>query len=166
MAMESNVEKKSLAVIGKSISLLYYQRQKNMASIMARYDLGSSCYDFLANLNDREGITQQELCSILSVDRALASRTMGVLEEQGYIIRKRSPEDARSYQLYLTDKGKSIIPELFSGYDEWWKQLISDIPQEDMAILCSRLQEMAERATGNRLFVENKPATREAKYDK
>jgi DNA-binding MarR family transcriptional regulator len=162
--MESSVEKKLVAVIGKSISLLHYQKQKNAASIMARYGLGSSCYDFLANLNDREGITQQQLCAILSVDRALASRTMGFLEEQGYILRKRSSEDARSYELYLTDKGKAIMPELFNGYNEWWTQLTGDIPQEDMAILSSRLKDMAERAIGGKLFVEKKPAPGEANY--
>jgi DNA-binding MarR family transcriptional regulator len=147
------LEKNLFSVIGKSISILHYQKQGNVAAIMAPHGLQSLSYGFLCNLIDREGITQRELCAILSVDEALATRAMGTLVKKGFIIRRRSKTDARSYELYLTDKAKVIIPGLLKEYEKWWKQLCKGFSAEDMEILCSRLREMAERATGRDLYL-------------
>jgi DNA-binding MarR family transcriptional regulator len=152
------LEKNPFSVIGKSISILHYQKQGNVAAIMAPHGLQSLSYGFLCNLLDREGITQRELCSILSVDEALATRAMGTLVKKGFIIRKRSKTDARSYELYLTAKARAIIPELFDEYEKWWKRLCKGFSRQDMEILCSRLREMTERATGRDLYLPKGPA--------
>jgi DNA-binding MarR family transcriptional regulator len=146
------VDKKLLSVIGKSISVLHNQRQKHVAAIMVKYDLGSPGYGFLLGLSGREGIPQGELSAYLFVDDGLASRTMADLEKKGYIIRKRSKEDARSYEIYLTEKARAIIPELHRGYEEWWEELCSSISDKDMEVLASRLREMSEQAIGRDLF--------------
>jgi DNA-binding MarR family transcriptional regulator len=145
-------KKKMLSFIGKSISVLHNQRQRHVAAIMAKFDLGSTGYGFLLSLYRQEGTTQRELCSDLSVDDGLGSRTMGALEKKGYILRKRSQEDARSYEIYLTKKAKAIIPELHKGYEEWWEQLCGTISDKDIEILASRLKEMSEQALGRDLF--------------
>ncbi|MDR1900806.1 MAG: MarR family transcriptional regulator [Treponema sp.] len=148
--------KNVLSVIGKSISVLHNQRQKHVSGIMAKYGLGSSGYGFLLSLQKKEGLTQRELSEGISVDYGLASRTLGSLEKKGYILRKRIKEDARSYEVYLTQKAKNIIPELHRAYDEWWEQLCSQISAQDIKILSSRLQEMAEKASGKNLFPTDK----------
>jgi DNA-binding MarR family transcriptional regulator len=145
-------KRKMLTFIGKSISVLHNQRQRHVAAIMAKYDLASTGYGFLLSLYRQEGITQRELCAALSVDDGLGSRTMGSLEKKGYILRKRSPEDGRSYEIYLTKKAKAIIPELHKGYEEWWEQLCGAISDKDLEILSARLKEMSEQATGRDLF--------------
>jgi DNA-binding MarR family transcriptional regulator len=144
--------KNVLTVIGKSISVLHYQKQKNVAAIMEKYGLQSTSYGFLSYLKDREGITQRELCSILYIDDAVASRAMGTLVKKGFINRKRSKTDGRSYELYLTEKGRAIIPELLKGYEDWWKQLTDGIPRRDMELVCSVLREITERSIGQDLF--------------
>jgi DNA-binding MarR family transcriptional regulator len=138
--------------IGKSISVLNNQRQHHVSSIMAKYGLGSTGYGFLLSLHKQEGLTQRELCSSLCVDNGLGSRTMALLEKSGYIIRKRSKEDKRSYEVYLTKKAKAIIPELHKGYEEWWEQVCSKISNKDIEILASRLREMSEQLVGKDLF--------------
>jgi DNA-binding MarR family transcriptional regulator len=141
-----------ISIIGKSITVLHNQRQKYVASIMAKHGLGSTSYGLLLTLQKQEGIMQRELCAALFVDIGLASRTMGALERKGYIIRKRSKEDARSYKIYLTPKAKAIIPELHRGYEEWWEQLCKGISDKDMKVLGSLLKAMAEQAIGGDLF--------------
>jgi DNA-binding MarR family transcriptional regulator len=141
-----------LSFIGKSISVLNNQRQRHVSAIMAKYGLGSTGYGFLLSLQNQEGITQRELCSGLSIDDGLGSRTMVSLEKSGYIIRKRSKEDKRSYEVYLTKKARAIIPELHKGYEEWWEQLCGGMSDKDMKILASRLKAMAEQAAGREIF--------------
>ncbi|MDR1074204.1 MAG: MarR family transcriptional regulator [Treponema sp.] len=146
------MDKKMFAIIGKSISILHYQKQKNVAAMMGAYGLRSPSYGFLSYLKDREGITQRELCSILFINEAVATRTMGTLEKKGFIVRKRSETDARSYELYLTNKAKAVIPKLLKSYEEWWEQMSKKLSLKKMEILCSCLKEMAEQATGQDLF--------------
>ncbi|GHV44994.1 MarR family transcriptional regulator [Spirochaetia bacterium] len=150
------MDKKMLSAIGKSISVLHNYRQKHVAGIMAKYGLGVSGYGFLLNIQSQEGLTQQKLSDNLFTDYGLASRILGRLEKKGYIIRKRTREDTRSYEIYLTNKAKAIIPELHKAYEEWWEQLCSQISAPDLKILGSRLQEMSEKATGKPLFQDGK----------
>jgi DNA-binding MarR family transcriptional regulator len=149
------MDKKILSAIGKSISVLHNERQKHVSGIMAKYGLGVSGYGFLLALRNQEGLTQQKVSDNLFTDYGLASRTFGRLEKKGYIIRKRTQTDARSYEIYLTDKGKAIIPELHTAYEDWWEQLCSQISAEDLRVLGSRLQEMSEKVTGKALFQDN-----------
>ena len=149
------MDKGIFAIIGKSISVLHFQKQKNVAVIMEKYGLGSVSYGFLSYLQDREGITQRELCSILYIDDAVASRTMRTLVKKGFINRHRSKADARSYELYLTDKGKAVIPELMKNYEKWWEQLTSGISRQELEIAGSVLKEVTERAIGQELFPGN-----------
>ena len=121
---------------------------------MSKYGLGSVSYVFLSYLLDREGITQRELCSTLYIDDALASRAMGVLVRKGYVKRLRSKLDARSYELYLTEKGKEVLPELLKMYESWWKQITAGVSQYKMNILCSVLKDISERVIGQELFPE------------
>jgi DNA-binding MarR family transcriptional regulator len=148
------MDKKILSAIGKSISVLHNERQRHVAGIMAKYGLGVSGYGFLLVLQNQEGLTQQKVSDNLFTDYGLASRTLGRLEKKGYIIRKRTSKDARSYEIYLTDKGKAIIPELHKAYEDWWEQLCVQISPEDFKVLGLRLQEMSEKVTGKPLFQE------------
>jgi len=140
------------SVIGKAISVLHFQKQKNVAAMMSKYGLGSVSYGFLSYLKDRDGITQRELCSILYIDDALASRAMGTLVNKGFVKRLRSGTDARSYELYLTQKGKEVLPELLKMYEDWWKEITAGINRQKIDILCSVLKEISEKAIGQELF--------------
>lgn len=131
--------------IGKYISILHRQEQKYMTTLMKQYDLSAPSYSFLSYLNHNEGITQRELCSVIVVNDALASRTMNDLEKQGYIIRKRCEDNARSYELYLTDKARELIPEIIERYESWWSKAMEAIASEEQVVLTKQLQTMAEK---------------------
>ncbi len=130
--------------IGKYISILHRQEQKYVSTCMKEYGLASPSYSFLSYLADNEGISQRELCSILVVDDALASRTMKDLERQGYIIRKRSDTDSRSYLLYLTDKAKDLVPKLVENYESWWETGLAKLKPEEQILLAEQLRIMAQ----------------------
>lgn len=89
-------------MLGKCISILYRQEQKNNNAAMKHYDLKYSCYNFLIYLSQNEGVSQKEMCSPLSLDETLATRTMQKLQKQGFIARKK--ENMRSYSVYLTKR--------------------------------------------------------------
>jgi DNA-binding MarR family transcriptional regulator len=56
--------------------------------------------------------TQDQIISELQYDKAAMTRTMQLLEKEGYVVRTCNPNDNRSYLFSLTDKAYGFIPEL------------------------------------------------------
>lgn len=148
--MENKMNDTVPIVIGKYISILHRQEQKYIAGKMKEYDLTAPSHSFLLYLYNNEGITQRELCSILALDIALASRTMNSLEEQGYIIRKKDERKAKAYNLFLTDKAKELVTVLSAEYREWWKKIWADMEEDKLRELVKELGVLADNAVAER----------------
>ena len=66
----------------------------------------------LIAIKHHDATTPAALASFIGIDRAAITRHLNRIEEQGLIIRDRSPSDGRSVNLKLTSKGERLIPEL------------------------------------------------------
>lgn len=132
--------------MGKYIATLYRQEQKYINHAMKEYKLGFSSYKFLFYISKYEGISQKELCKILSLDEALATRTLKKMEDQGVAYRKKSERDSHSYALYLTEYGHQILPELTNNIEQWWNNVMTDISQEDAEKVLALIEKMYMKA--------------------
>ena len=59
------------------------------------------------------------------------------------VYKTRNPQDKRAFQLYLTEEGNQIVPEIQKALRIWWDVLLADMPIE---ILEKSLETMTERA--------------------
>lgn len=132
--------------MGKYISILYRQEQKNINLAMKQYKLSYSSYNFLIYISKNEGASQKKICQTLAIDEALATRVMGKLEKQGFIIRKREKQNPRSYSLYLTKKGQEIIPKLTHILYQWWENVTYELDKNQLETLIVQLEHIAEKA--------------------
>lgn len=83
-------------------------RRRSQALIVeACRDLGLnySEYALLLKLNQMEGCSQDELASVLFVDKAAVTRVIKGLETKGYLYREIDGTDRRLRRLYLTEFG-------------------------------------------------------------
>lgn len=83
-------------------------RRRSQALIVeACRDLGLnySEYALLLKLNHMEGCSQDELASVLYVDKAAITRVIKGLEAKGYLYREVDSIDRRLRRLYLTEFG-------------------------------------------------------------
>jgi DNA-binding MarR family transcriptional regulator len=55
------------------------------------------------------GVSQAEMAAALGMDRATMMSVTDRLEERGFVIRKRSSEDRRRQELYLTPAGQNTL---------------------------------------------------------
>ncbi len=113
-----------------------------------QYDLGGGTYPFLLALHHNEGMNQNQLSHELSVDKAMTARTLQKLISTGYVYRIEDPDDSRAFKLYLTDKGKSIVPELLKILVDWNKILTQTLSPEETQILAALLLRVAD-STGS-----------------
>ena len=97
---------------------------------LARISLRPLQFTLLVMVAENPGSSQSGVCEALGIQKANCVPTMSELERRGYIIRKKSATDARSYELHITNKGKRILQragELQSSHEQ---QLIERIGAE------------------------------------
>jgi DNA-binding MarR family transcriptional regulator len=84
----------------------------------------------LALLDERDGLTQQELTTTLRVDPSMITRTVKEMERaHGWITRARDPHDNRLMRVYLTDTGRqraASLPEHARGLEDRLTRVLSD----------------------------------------
>lgn len=101
---------------------------------------------FLINLYDNEGINQEQLSSILFIDKSVTAKTIKSLMNKGFIIRKACEKDKRAKKLYLTDKGNGFKDEIFELIEKWIDCIFNGIDSNSQAFVIKELQLMAENA--------------------
>lgn len=86
---------------------------------LEEFGLTTGSYPYLLVLNANEGISQNDISRELNVDKAMSARTIKKLIEFEYVRKEQNVEDIRAYKLYITDKGKAVIPKIIKITDAW-----------------------------------------------
>ena len=102
-------------VTGITVCYKYIQKIKSME--MTEFGLKGAhvmCLFFLHH--NPEGLTAAQLCQLCAEDKAAISRTIGFLQEQGYI---DVGEKKYRAQLHLTDSGLEVARRVDSLIEQW-----------------------------------------------
>lgn len=138
--------------LGKHISLLYRYSQIYFNAELRPYHLGSGQYIFLLSLLENDGINQEQLASIVKIDKTTTARAVAKLEREGYLTREISTDDRRAYILHPTLKAREIQPAISSILDRWNESVFEGFRAEDK----QNLRELLNRAIQNILNNEIK----------
>lgn len=92
-----------------------------------KYDISFAQAQFLLRLPS-EGISISELAKLLGIDISTMSRNVNKLELLQLIIRKRDVEDARTFNIFLTNQGDELVDLLFAEIDGCATEILSKIP--------------------------------------
>lgn len=74
-------------------------------------DFKTSYLTFLANIEEK-GITNGELAKRAGVTKQMMSKTVSLLESEGYIYTQPNPLDSRSSVIFLNERGKALFVAL------------------------------------------------------
>lgn len=72
----------------------------------------------LAILDERGPLSQRQLCDLLQVNRTIMVKLVDNLEERGWVIRDRNPNDRRSYALRVTEVGTKSLDGFRGDLDQ------------------------------------------------
>lgn len=78
----------------------------------AAHGLTASGAHALEVLAEHGPLSLSALAAELFVDRSTASRTVGLLEDHGHLVRLADPRDGRAIRVQLTDAGRSVEARL------------------------------------------------------
>lgn len=121
---------------------------------MVKLNLTSGTYPFLLVLYRKEGINQNEISRELNVDKAMSARSIKKLIDLHYIKKKEDEKDSRAYKLYLTKKGRAIVPEIKKEIQQWIKTITKDFSKDEEELLEELLSRVLSNAKKHKEKVE------------
>ncbi len=89
----------------------------------------------LCKVRDHPGISQQELAEMMVLDSNAVVLLLNELEDLGYSLRRRDPEDRRRHTVELTEAGRKAVIRAEKGRDSIEDELLSGISAEEKATL-------------------------------
>lgn len=101
-------------------------------------------YTLLLMVAENPGASQSGVCDALGIQKANCVPTMSELERRGFILRRKSSTDGRSYELHLTAKGKRIVQRAGEIQSSHEKRLVERIGLEGRDQLLSLLGKLTD----------------------
>lgn len=91
---------------------------RDFMAAVADFELTQKQMATLWLVSANPGVSQAEVASGLSMDRATMMAVTDRLEERGFVLRKRSSTDRRRQELYLTPAGQTTLKKCKVRIDE------------------------------------------------
>ena len=113
-------------------SILYRSTQKYFDRKLQQYQLTYAQLPVLIMIYENEGISMQEIATVGVYDKGTITKNVQKLESMGYVQVFSSLKDKRAKELYTTLKAKEIMNYVYEIRREWWKQLNTSLPVEDI----------------------------------
>lgn len=123
-------------------------RCANLYHDEALRSVGLSSYQssYIPIVCTKPGITQDQIARELHVNRSSVTRQMTSLEENGFVIRRRSSDDRRAVEVYPTAKAQAVLPAVREARKSWRSLLLDGMTDEEREALDVLLARLADRA--------------------
>ena len=120
------------------------RRTRAINARLRPYGLDYPRWRVLAVLHEHSGATMGRLADLTSADRTTLTRTLGLMENAGLIVRRERKSDRRSVAISLTAKGRQtfarILPLTLAETD----RALTGFSDEEIAVLKEWLRRMAD----------------------
>lgn len=109
---------------------------------LAAFDIRPAQFSALAIIDSNPGLMQADLARALSIEPPQLVPLLNRLESRGLAVRVRCKPDKRSYGLFLSKAGESLLKELKEVARDSDRQVTAALSDEQCAQLLSLLQKI------------------------
>ena len=117
---------------------------------LAPYGLNSSQYQFILNLFEHPGITQDKLPELICINKSNVARTLAQLEKKGLIRRQVNPGDKRTAAVFPTERARELYPQIMEVIATWDEAATSTLSPQEKQSLLELMQRVAGQAAAMR----------------
>ena len=131
--------------VARLADLIFTLRQKCAIKdlyVLKRSGVSSSEYNCLMQFFGLSEIGMKELIERLGITPGGVTRIITGLEEKGFVERRIDPEDRRSINVILTDKGKGIVEDIRNASLELHAEIIEGIELESRESVIEAMQKL------------------------
>jgi len=126
-----------MGVVYRKITTLLMHRLKD-------YDITPDQWVVLYRIQEREGMIQKEIAEKSGKDKPAVTRILDALESKGLITREPGKQDRRSFLVYATEKGRSLIRETKPIERQTIREAAAGIGGSDHELLLALLRRINE----------------------
>ncbi|MBR5407653.1 MAG: MarR family transcriptional regulator [Lachnospiraceae bacterium] len=128
----------------QSLLIAHLAFKKNIENNLKRYGFNPGNPRTLLYISDHEGCRQKDLAEAFYVESCTLSSVLTNMEESGFIERRRSEKDKRSYAIYMTPKGRQISETVRKQFYDTIETALSGFSQKEAAQLHDYLDRVAD----------------------
>jgi DNA-binding MarR family transcriptional regulator len=136
--MEFNIDES----LGFLVSNSYFRLRNNLQKRITQYGITPEQWVILNKLYQKDGYTQKELSTQVAKDQASLTRMLDRLEKRYLIKRTVSPTDRRAFEIYITEKGRSLREEIVPIDIEALEEATKIYTQEELQLLKGLLKRL------------------------
>lgn len=108
------------------------------------YGLNEANFFYLIIVDEDPGISQNRMIEIIQRDQSIVTRHINHLVDAGWLEKRTAASDRRKSELFLTDKGREIIPVLDRMMDDISEESVAGLTRDEAATLERLLKKAAE----------------------
>ena len=142
---EARVEERSshfTRELGRTLTFLYRSRAKYMGERLREYGFAGAMFMILLHVDRHPGVSQDRIANHMFIDKCNVARRTKKLEALGYLYRETNQNDRRQNNLYLTEKGRELVPIIRSYMGQWGREITAGLTDEERATLIGLLTKM------------------------
>ncbi len=128
---------------GYAMKRAFNQVQADLNATLAPHGLRLVTFSALCLIDENKGLKQSELAQILGVERPNMVLIVDELDSADLIVRDRSTEDRRAYELRLTEQGEKVLAAASAaaqGHDARMTAGITDDVRETLVTALWRIE--------------------------
>lgn len=133
-------------IVTALISFTYRSVQKYFSKELEEFNIGWGHFAILMALYNQEGRSQDSLAQSRGFDKTMITKSILRLEKEGLVYREIDEEDKRIKRLYLTEKGKTLKPELQKVGLKLNELLLQNFDKEEISIAVETVRKIALNA--------------------
>ncbi|MGV8906608.1 MAG: MarR family winged helix-turn-helix transcriptional regulator [Acetobacterium sp.] len=124
---------------------IFRNNQIHLDKVLKKFDLSSGSMPYLFILEKNEGVSLHQLSRKIGNDKAMTTRTIKRLIELDYVYKVGKEGDCRSYQLYLTEKVKKVLPQIHREIQEIVDLITVDLSQQEKEVTLATMKKIFMR---------------------
>lgn len=131
--------------IGFLISRTNYKLKHELNHNIKPFNVTTEQWGIVNTLWNNDGISQKELSGRVHKDQPTTARILDKLENKGFVKRRASPDDRRTFLIYLTEEGRNLRERLAPLSEKTLEKAMGDFSDEEI----NQLKKMLNRIYNN-----------------
>jgi len=107
--------------------------------------LSNAAYDICGVILQFNEPNQDNVAKALKMDKSSVAKIVNKCVLDGLIERQINPDNRREYILHLTEKGKSTVQELIDLVEQWQKEALSVLDEEEQELFLQMLEKIKDK---------------------
>ncbi|MEK4040797.1 MarR family transcriptional regulator [Paenibacillus odorifer] len=120
------------------------EMRRDYAELLRELNLHVGQEQLLCRLWRTDGMTQIQLSERLNCEPPTITNMVKSLENHGFVVRKRDPEDGRVSRVYLTPAGRNLCEPVEQIWNKQLNKLLAGIIPEERLLLRRLMKQMAD----------------------